>query len=126
MQTFLKKLCGTIVLDPACGWPTLEALLRASTAGAGEAGIDRKALAGLLLEAARDLDRSRSVQPSPEPIVHLGERMRIVCGSHCGAWTRSTNSPEGGKRLLFGGWQVDVADGLAAGVRQTVMCSKTL
>lgn len=79
--------------------PTLEALLRASAAGAGEAGIDRKALAGLLLEAARDLDRSRSVQvdgvaPADPRVEQL--RRLLVGGEidHLGRISRQFEDPE--------------------------------
>lgn len=59
--------------------PSLEGLLRAS---ASQTGIDRKALAGLLLEAARSIDRERAAQVGgvarADP--RLGELRRLLVG----------------------------------------------
>ena len=59
---------------------SLEGLLRGS---AGENGIDRKALAGLLLEAARSIDRERAAQVAgvapADP--RLAELRRILLGA---------------------------------------------
>ena len=60
--------------------PSLESLLRGSASGNG---IDRKALAGLLLEAARSIDRERAAQVAGVAPVdpRLGELRRVLVGA---------------------------------------------